>query len=406
MRAYFLALAAAFCLSLTSCFKDELANAECDILTAWIHIENAEEVFGDAMQSDTIISVNVLSTDDYISFTLYVKQDANIDLTALAPQFTLTPGATISPNSGSVQDFSNGPVTYTTTSEDGKWQRTYHVRFYLNYVNSSTTDSTTTDSTTTVAADTINYDFENFEVSREYYYTWSDLVSNWATGNAGYSMTGEATIYENGVYSTDPNLFPTIPTEGCDGGYGVKMATLSTGTFGTLVNMRLAAGSLYIGTFDTSEALREPLKATGFGEPFTRGKPLKLRGYYKYTRGDSFQDEDGNTVSGKLDEADIYGVFYRNRDESGNLAVLDGDNVKTSERIVGMAQVTNIVETDEWTEFEAEFEYSEEIDQTLLSYGRYSLTIVFSSSVDGAYFRGAIGSTLCIDKVELICDNR
>ena len=32
------------------------------------------------------------------------------------------------------------------------------------------------------------------------------------------------------------------------------------------------------------------------------------------------------------------------------------------------------------------------------------LGIVFSSSVDGAYFRGAVGSTLYIDEVELICE--
>ncbi|MDY4625755.1 MAG: PCMD domain-containing protein, partial [Prevotella sp.] len=29
---------------------------------------------------------------------------------------------------------------------------------------------------------------------------------------------------------------------------------------------------------------------------------------------------------------------------------------------------------------------------------------VFSSSTGGAHFRGALGSTLCIDKVKLICD--
>ena len=35
---------------------------------------------------------------------------------------------------------------------------------------------------------------------------------------------------------------------------------------------------------------------------------------------------------------------------------------------------------------------------------KYKLGIVFSSSVDGAYFRGAVGSTLYIDEVELICE--
>ncbi|MBR5029988.1 MAG: PCMD domain-containing protein, partial [Muribaculaceae bacterium] len=34
----------------------------------------------------------------------------------------------------------------------------------------------------------------------------------------------------------------------------------------------------------------------------------------------------------------------------------------------------------------------------------YSLTIVFSSSIEGATFEGAIGSTLKVDKVQLTCE--
>ena len=83
--------------------------------------------------------------------------------------------------------------------------------------------------------------------------------------------------------------------------------------------------------------------------------------------------------------------------------MLNGDDVKTSPYIVAIAQVTNIVPTNQWTEFEADFVFSKDIDQTLLNNRGYSLAIVFSSSVDGAYFKGAIGSTLLIDKVELIC---
>ena len=44
-----------------------------------------------------------------------------------------------------------------------------------------------------------------------------------------------------------------------------------------------------------------------------------------------------------------------------------------------------------------------EIDDTKLQNGKYKLGIVLSSSVDGAYFRGAVGSTLYVDELELIC---
>ena len=45
------------------------------------------------------------------------------------------------------------------------------------------------------------------------------------------------------------------------------------------------------------------------------------------------------------------------------------------------------------------------IDDTKLKNGEYKLGIVFSSSVDGAYFKGAVGSTLYVDEVELICED-
>jgi len=42
----------------------------------------------------------------------------NSDITALAPEIMVSPGATISPASGSTQDFTE-PITYTVTAEDG-----------------------------------------------------------------------------------------------------------------------------------------------------------------------------------------------------------------------------------------------------------------------------------------------
>ena len=45
------------------------------------------------------------------------------------------------------------------------------------------------------------------------------------------------------------------------------------------------------------------------------------------------------------------------------------------------------------------------IDDTKLKNGEYKLGIVFSSSVDGAFFKGAVGSTLYVDEVELICED-
>ena len=379
MKFHRLLLLAALCPMLSSCFKDEPANAECDIEVAWVHAEEPEKMFYNL--TDTL--VKVLYTDNLITFN--VRSSA--DLSALAPQFIITPNATIEPASGSVQDFSHGPVTYKVTSEDRQWSREYYVSFNI---------------VTRTETDTLRFDFEDYQVNSSYYYTWNDSRFRWSTGNPGYLLCGMATEYADGQYSTNPEKFPSVALPDGYKGSGVKLTTLSTGAWGAMKGMRIAAGNLFIGTFDATQAMTDARKATNFGAPFDR-RPTKLRGHYKFAPGNDYQDADGNIKPGEADIADIYAVFYRNHDENGNAIMLDGDDVKSSPHIIGMAQVTGIQTTDEWTEFEAEFEFNEEIDQTLLDNRGYNIAIVFSSSVNGAYFEGAIGSTLMVDEVELIC---
>lgn len=47
----------------------------------------------------------------------------------------------------------------------------------------------------------------------------------------------------------------------------------------------------------------------------------------------------------------------------------------------------------------------ENIDAEKLTNGGYSLAVVCSSSVDGAIFQGAIGSTLWVDKIIVKCED-
>lgn len=44
----------------------------------------------------------------------------------------------------------------------------------------------------------------------------------------------------------------------------------NTGSFGAGVNMPIAAGNLFIGKFDVSNALADALRATQFGLPFIK----------------------------------------------------------------------------------------------------------------------------------------
>ena len=378
MRYHQLIVSAIFALALSSCFKDEAPNAECDIIEASLHVDNPTDIFYNP--TDTL--VRVLYTDDNISFSVRRKAD----LTSLAPTFRITDGATISPASGSVHDFSKGPVIYTVTSEDKEWSRSYKVSF-IPVIRTS--------------KDTLSFNFEDYHLdSKDKYYIWCEkhedgnMYDDWATGNAGYGLT-------NG--SAGPEAYPsTVLDEGYEG-KGVKLVTCSTGPFGQMVKLPLAAGNLFLGTFDMSIALKTPRLATGFGLPFDK-KPKTFTGYYKYTPGEKFQNKDESIVEGKVDEASVYAILYRNHDEDGNPVVLNGDNVQTSPLIVAKAIAANIVPTDKWTEFTVDFRYLEDFDLDLLENRGYNLAVVFSSSADGAFFQGAIGSTLCIDNVKIICE--
>jgi hypothetical protein len=94
---------------------------ECDILEAWVSDECSPYFYNTA---DMRIG-SVPSDSKKLEFTVRSKAT----LPQLRLHFQLTPGATIEPASGSLQDFSGEPVVYTVTSEDGAWKKQYTVSF-------------------------------------------------------------------------------------------------------------------------------------------------------------------------------------------------------------------------------------------------------------------------------------
>ena len=56
--------------------------------------------------------------------------------------------------------------------------------------------------------------------------------------------------------------------------------------------------------------------------------------------------------------------------------------------------------------FDVEFTYLKRFDEEKMKNYKYNLTVVFSSSRYGAYFKGAVGSTLLVDDVEVICEEK
>lgn len=372
------ALSTAMLLMFTSCFGDEPKGCEADIETATLHVDNPEQYFFQATDSMKVI----FSTDSVISFT--VRSGA--DVSDLAPVFTLSQGATVEPASGSSHNFAQGPVLYTVTSQDGKWQRRYFVSVVP---------------VTTTVSDTVRFDFEHYELepADKKYYIWHNtladgtLGNDWASANTGYRVS---------MGSALPMDYPTTPLEQGYDGAAVCLMTRDTGPFGKMANKRLAAGNMFLGTFDIRIAMSDHLHATRFGIPFT-DLPDRFMGYYTYEPGPSVQDFYGNPIAGRTDSASVYCVFYRNHDAAGNEVVLYGDNILSSELIVAIANMGYVAPTTQWTPWDVKFEYREPIDEELLANRGYNIAIVFSSSASGGDFIGAIGSRLCVDKVRLIC---
>ena len=368
-------LALGMTLMMTSCFKDEPLNAECDIEQVILHSTAAQSVFFN--MTDTI--QNVLYTDS----TIKVNVRSNAPLETVTPEFKMTPGATIQCVDGDVKE---GRAVYVVTSEDGDWHR----RYVLSLI-----------PTTVTVTDTLKYDFEHYELDPTYhkFYVWHNLLpdgtlgDDWATGNAGFKIS---------MGNAQPDEYPTVPmTDGYDGS-AVKLTTRDTGPFGAMASKYIAAGNFFLGSFDVLSALLDAMKATHFGIPFAQ-KPAKLTGYFKFKPGATYIDQQGKPVAGKTDNGDIYAVFYRNHDDAGNTVTLYGDDVKSNPNIVAITKVNPVQPASDWTPFEIEFNYMKELDPTVLENRGYSLTIVFSSSIDGATFQGAVGSELCVDKVRLIC---
>ena len=370
---------------LTGCIKDEAANAECDIVAldeAWKQA-NAEVLRGyERVENNEV--------------TIYVADGT--DLSAFNPKFVLTPGATITMKvdgqdvaaNGVTRNF-NEPQIYTTHSEDGLWHKDYKVGF--DYY---------------VSIDRMSFEHYELDPSGRYqvWYERDEVPSKddpsqvkyirhdyWANGNGGYALVGIA---------KKPEDYPTAAHEDGVNGMCARLETRRTGSFGDMVKMPIAAGNLFIGTFDTKIAMREPRNATHFGLPLVQDKPVLLKGYYKYTQGEVFTDKNKKVCPERKDTADIYAVIYEC--DPQNFVALNGDEVLSSPRIVMMARINNPGEPQEWEEFYVPFKSFEgrSIDMERLKRGEYAIAVVATSSRQGAYFEGAIGSVLWVDELRVV----
>ena len=359
-------------LSVSSCIQDEALNVEAAI----------DGCTGSQIQSATI---------DHLKKEIEVYVLDGTDISQQELIFTLPEGASIQAEETEANDrpplydFSQYTSRhFVVTSEDGVTQAEYLIR--INKLALPT-----------------SYSFEELKTITPYnvfYLTNASGIMQWASGNPGYDLSGMA---------LNETQYPTVQSPEGHSGKCAKLTTLSTGSFGKPIGMPIAAGNLFIGSFDTQNAVLAPLKATHMGFPFTK-RPSRMTGWFKYKAGETFTDKAGNAVTGKKDRGDIYAALYEA--PSSNFS-LDGnlfpDGTGIDEHIVLLARIPKqeMTETDDWKKFDLEFipQNGKTLNAEDLKNGKYKLAVVFSSSAMGAYFQGAVGSELWIDEVEIICEN-
>lgn len=382
-----LLLSVAMTASLSSCIKEEALNSEADIT-------------GVTLGNDDLLLRDPNITNNEV--TLYLNTSDSI----LAPEFTLTEGATIEPASGTKRKFFTRvpnpqktneddmmpdsinqamPQEYTVTSQDGACKKTYTVRVIA--FNSTPSDFH--------FDDVRYYTYNNEPLFHILYEKNGGQQVDWGTGNPGAMITLMSS-------NPSPSDYPTSQADNGKSNKCAKLTTISTGSLGAMFGAPIAAGNIFLGSFSVN--MGDMASSTHFGIPFFNTKPVSLTGYYKYKAGPTVTDENSKVISGAKDDFALYAVVF---EVSKDVPWLDGTDTKlnslSSPNIVLKAELTNRKETDEWTEFTIPFEpmNGKTFDMDKMIAGRYSFTIVASSSKDGGKFVGAVGSTLYIDEFHI-----
>lgn len=336
---------------LTSCIKGELPNIDVDILSVTSPEGNVTNV---VIHPGGEIDAYALPGTNLADLTLDIE---------------VSKGATIVPDPSTVTDYTS-PRNFRVTSEDGKWTLDYTLSVRISSIPTK-------------------FGFENWvqpdrmRYMIPYEVAGSSRAMIWSCGNQAYNFLTDK--------FDDYTVFPTQPTEeACSGKYAAKLITRLTGQ----IDKPIAAGNLFIGQFDGSKY--EPKESTMFGLPFS-GKPLRLKGMYKYRSGGL------TNKSGEPDCCRMQAILYRT--DLGE-SHLNGFTSKTSPSIVARAELTEDVTAtpgEGYVPFDLVFVYSTEFNTELMNRGLYNLAIIFSSSRYGDEYDGAPGSTLLIDDVEIIC---
>lgn len=337
--------------------------------------ENTEAKITAFTFDNAIVTEQPVIDDAKGTITFKVSDTAtDDDLKALAPAITISDKAIVSPATGVAQDFSAGKsVTYTVTAEDGT------VKAYQVSVAGS--------------QNILKYSFEEWITTGAGKGTHEEPLPKEQLAS---SVQGASLLFLYGVEG-----FPVYKTDDKkEGNYAIKLVTMDTSAQANGLVPAITSGSVFTGEFDLAPAFSDKLSCTRFGISYDK-KPVRLKGWYKYTPGTKFIDgtdyENIIEVANKVDECAIQAVLYKIEADD---EVLTGHDINTSPKRVAVAVLQDGTAKADYTSFDIPFTYLD--GKTYEEGAKYKLAIVCSSSKEGDYFKGAGGSTLILDELEII----
>ena len=300
----------------------------------------------------------------------------NEELAALVPTIAISSKASITPATGIKQNFASD-VTYTVIAEDGTVKE-YVVSLAGRQV-------------------VMKYPFDE-----------------WKSVGAGKSQHDEPVEEVLATSATAASLLWLYGIEGFPlyketedivaGAAAAKLVTMDTSAKMNSLVPAITSGSVFTGKFELD--LKDRLNSTKFGISYDK-KPAYFRGWYKYTPGAKFIDGTGATKPAEVverpeitDECAIQAVLYEAKDAEGNEVILTGHDINTSAYRVAAAVLADGTAKAAYTYFDIPFTYVN--GKTYEAGKEYKLAIVCSSSKEGDSFKGAGGSTLWIDELEII----
>ena len=290
--------------------------------------------------------------------------------------FTLTPSeiglsnfALVTPEAGQVQDFS-APVEYFVTAEDGSVS-VYKVTVLRGGSQPQLDNSSFEDWYT------VSVGFSTIEEPGV------DKASTiWGTANPGLALGGSSGN--------------TSKQERDNSNYA-KMESVAAPAL-----VRMAAATIFIGKFtDGFPSVSDPRSNITLGTPFS-ARPLSFSFSYTYQPGPNNEDENGDPLS-YGDQCDVY-LFLENRDGSkvkrvGTAWFRSGMTVSEWSRENITIKYGPLEASDPW------FAYAQPIEGEAWGDGTETvthITILATSSFEGDFFKGAIGSALELDDIELV----